>query len=65
MESPHDTNRLRYLLVTIFTWSLKVRFSSMKCIIIIYHDFIPSPRRGSHVKSDNTHTHTQSQFPDP
>ena len=26
-----------------------------KNIIIIYHDFLPSPRRGSHVKSDNTH----------
>ena len=25
-------------------------------IIIIYHDFLPPPRRGSHVKSDNTHT---------
>ena len=22
----------------------------------IYHDFLPPPRRGSHVKSDNTHT---------
>ena len=25
-------------------------------IIIIYHDFLPSPRRPSHVKSGNTHT---------
>ena len=24
-------------------------------IIIIYHDILPLPRRGSHVKSDNTH----------
>ena len=24
-------------------------------IIIIYHDFLAPPRRGSHVKSDNTH----------
>ena len=24
--------------------------------IIIYHDFLPPPRRGSHVKSDNTDT---------
>ena len=23
---------------------------------IIYHNFLPPPRRGSHVKSDNTHT---------
>ena len=30
--------------------------------IIIYHDFLRTPRRGSHVKSDKTHTqssHTQ------
>ena len=25
-------------------------------IIIIYHDFLPTPMRGSHVKSDKTHT---------
>ena len=24
-------------------------------IIIIYHDFLPSPKRGSHIKSDSTH----------
>ena len=28
MESPHDTNRLRYITSDLFTWSLKVRFSS-------------------------------------
>ena len=27
-------------------------------VYIIYHDFLPPPRRGSHVKPDNTHTHT-------
>ena len=30
----------------------RIRFG----IIIIYHDFLPTPRRGSHVKSDKTHT---------
>ena len=25
-------------------------------IIIIYHDFLPTLRRGSHVRLDNTHT---------
>ena len=25
-------------------------------IIIIYHDFLTTPRRGSHVKSGKTHT---------
>ena len=29
-------------------------------ILIIYHDFLPTPRRGSHVKSDITHTHTHT-----
>ena len=24
--------------------------------LYIYHDFLPTPRRGSHVKSDKTHT---------
>ena len=28
----------------------------MMIIIIIYHEFLPTPRRGSHVKSDKTHT---------
>ena len=25
-------------------------------IIMIYQDFLPTPRRGGHVKSDKTHT---------
>ena len=28
----------------------------IKIIIIIYHDFLPTPRRDSHVKSDKTDT---------
>ena len=34
-------------------------------IIIIYHDFLPTPRRGSHVKSDNTHTQSSRYTPLP
>ena len=30
--------------------------NSILLLIIIYHDFLPPPKRGSHVKSDNTHT---------
>ena len=30
--------------------------SANKHAIVIYHDFLPTPRRGSHVKSDKTHT---------
>ena len=32
-------------------------------IIIIYHDFLPTPRRGSHVKSDKTHTQSSRYTP--
>ena len=30
------------------------------CSFILHNDFLPPPRRGSHVKSDNTHTHTHT-----
>ena len=30
--------------------------SKIYVIIIIYHDFLPTPRRGSHVESGATHT---------
>ena len=32
-------------------------------IIIIYHYFHPTPRRGSHVKSGKTHTHSHQDTP--
>ena len=32
-------------------------------IIIIYHDFLPTPRRGSHVKSGKTHTQSSKIHP--
>ena len=32
-------------------------------IIIIYHDFLPTPRRVSHVKSDKTHTQSSRYTP--
>ena len=32
-------------------------------VIIIYHDFLPTPRRGSHVKSDKTHTQSSRYTP--
>ena len=31
--------------------------------IIIYHDFLPTKMRGSHVKSDKTHTQTSRYNP--
>ena len=35
----------------------------IKIIIIIYHDFLPTPRRGSHVKSGKTHTQSSRYTP--
>ena len=32
-------------------------------IIKIYHDFLPPPRRGSHVKPDNIHTQSSRYTP--
>ena len=32
-------------------------------IIIIYHDFLPPPRRGSHGNSDNTRTIIKDTLP--
>ena len=32
-------------------------------IIIIYNDFLPTPRRGSHVKSGKTHTQSSRYTP--
>ena len=32
-------------------------------LIIIYHDFLPAPRRGSHVKSGKTHTQSSTYTP--
>ena len=30
---------------------------------IIYHDFLPTPRKGSHAKSDKTHAHSHEDIP--
>ena len=32
-------------------------------LIIIYHDFLPTPRRGSHVKSGKTHRQSSRYTP--
>ena len=32
-------------------------------LIIMHHDFLPPPRMGSHVKSDNKHTHSHQDTP--
>ena len=42
---------------------LKIFIIIIIIVIIIYHDFIPTPRRGSHVKSDKTHTQSSRYNP--
>ena len=39
------------------------RYHILIKIIIIYHDFLPTPRRGSHVKSGKTHTQSSRYTP--
>ena len=46
-------------LVLKFKWI----FGICTLIIIIYHDFLPTPRRGSHVKSGKTHTQSSRYTP--
>ena len=41
----------------------KIYENIIEIIIIIYHDFLPTPRRGSHVKSGKTHTQSSRYTP--
>ena len=41
----------------------KHSLASLVDVLIIYHDFLPTPRRGSHVKSDKTHTQSSRYTP--
>ena len=53
LKSTHPFRRSGALIAyEIFIW-----------IIIIYHDFLPTPRRGSHVKSDKTDIQTSRYTP--
>ena len=36
---------------------------AVQLLIITYHDFLPTPRRGSHVKSGKTHTQSSIYTP--
>ena len=40
-----------YVTISIVSFVISVLYCS---IVIIYHDFLPTPRRGSHVKSGKT-----------
>ena len=42
---------------------LNIIINNTHCNIIIYHDFLPAPRRASHVKSDKTHTQSLRYTP--
>ena len=39
-----------------FSYKMAHMTESLESLIIIYHGFLPPPRRGSRVKSDGTHT---------
>ena len=53
-----------YLLKIQLNHGFQVRFVQISIIIIIiYHDFLPTPRRGSHVKSGKTHTQSSRYTP--
>ena len=53
-SAPEDTGRGFKVSVA----PIKLLYQPFKIwLIIIYHDFRPPPRRGSHVKSYNTHNH--------
>ena len=46
-----------YIVMKVISIVMKVIYVVIKVITLsIYHDFLPPPRRGSHAKSDNTHT---------
>ena len=52
--------------VIIPSWGYSSNYKKCKItiiIIIIYHDFLPTPRRGSHVKSGKTHTQSSRYTP--
>ena len=44
-------------------WVILIIFIIILFRLIIYHDFLPTPRRGSHVKSDKTHTYSHQDTP--
>ena len=58
--SPHAMTLAQFLIQTLFRMHPQ---SSVAQHLIIYHDFLPTPRRGSHVKSDNTNTQSSRYTP--
>ena len=52
-----DETPINYVVVVGSGIAREVVVMPIIIIIIIYHDFLPPTRRGSHVKSDNTHIH--------
>ena len=59
--------QLPVLLFFIYTFLLNIYYIFLIIIIIIiiiiYHDLLPTPRRGSHVKSGKTHTQSSRYTP--
>ena len=59
----HLQNDKIYFSVGNKIYKLKNKLIIVIIIVIIYHDFLPTPRRGSHVKSGKTHTQSSRYTP--
>ena len=61
----YDTLRMVIETVKFMFSSKSSTYGLTWCVysIIIYHDFLPTPRRGSHVKSGKTHTQSSRYTP--
>ena len=46
-----------------FSMAFSVESKRNTKFVIIYHGFLPTPRRGSHVKSGKTHTQSSRYTP--
>ena len=60
---PHCLYTLRCVKSTRFACVLFGISFFIIIIIVIYHDFLPTARRDSHVKSDKTHTQSSRYTP--
>ena len=66
-DQSHSWKHLSVWLET-YTWlslvpGQRALYNTIAIVIIIYHDFLPTPRRGSHVKSGKTHTQSSRYTP--
>ena len=58
-----SNNNVIYIIIALILYNNEKYIYYNNIIIIIYHDFLPTERRGSHVKSDKTHTQSSRYAP--